>query len=160
MILPSVFNVVLNSRQGLGELQTKLANLILGLKTQPELDQLVNDPQDSRAHAPAAWGQPGGDGGGWDASGGGGGGGGGGWGSTSPSRAGAGAGGSSAGWGTSPSHPGGGGWGNASPTRGGAASTAWGVSPNANGADTAGWGGPASTGWQSPTQKTNSGWNV
>lgn len=141
----------------MGELQTKLANLILGLKTQPELDQLVNDAQDSaRAHAPVTggWGPPGGGAGSWDA----GGGGGGSWGSTSPSRAGGGN--SSVGWGTSPNRTGaGGGWG-ASPTRGGAGSTAWGVSPNANGTDTAGWGGPASTGWQSPTQKTNSGWNV
>ena len=132
----------------MAELQTKLANLILGLKTQPELDQLVHDAQDSaRAHAPVtdAWASSG-DGGGW--------------GSTSPSHVGGS--GSDAGWGasTTPSRAGGGsGWGSSSsPIRGGASSAAWGASPNVNGADTAGWGGVTSTGWQSPTPKTNTGW--
>jgi len=108
--------------KGLGELQTKLANLILGLKTQPELDQSVHDPQDSaRPHpsVPPSWG--GGDGG---------------WG------AGAGAGvGGAATWDstTSPSHAGGSSWGaNMSPTRGTSAPSAWGVSPNTDTAHT-GW---------------------
>lgn len=141
----SIINPLIISRQGLGELQTKLANLILGLKTQPELDQLVQDS--SRAHAPlpetTQWGQghTGGDGGTW---GGGGGSGSGGWGDASPSRGGS----STAAWGG----------GNASPARGGS-STAWGVSPNVNGADTAQWG-AGSAGWQSPNQKTNTGWNI
>jgi DNA-directed RNA polymerase II subunit RPB3 len=120
----------------LAELQTKLANLILGLKTQPELDQLVHDADSARAHAPVTdtWGPPPGEPG-WVST-------------TSPSRA---DGGSSAGggWGTSPSRAA------SSPVRGGA----WGVSPNTNGAETAGWGGQTSTGWQSPTPKTNTGWN-
>jgi len=136
--------------KGLAELQTKLANLILGLKTQPELDQLVHDAQDSsRAHAPVTegWG-PLGEGGGWG-------------GSSSPSRAG---GGGSAGWGgsASPSRAGdGSSWGNStsSPTgTRGAGSATWGGSPNTNGTDTTGWGGLTSTGWQSPTPKTNTGW--
>ena len=117
----------------MAELQTKLANLILGLKTQPELDQLVHDAQDSaRTHAPVTdrWVPPPGEGGGWG-------------GTTSPSRAGG-------SWGTSPSHAGGGSsWGNSI------------SSPNANSADATGWGGNASTGWQSsPIQKTNTGWTM
>ena len=120
----------------MAELQTKLANLILGLKTQPELDQLVHDAQDSaRTHAPAtdAWGPPAE--GGWVNT-------------TSPSRADGSS--SAGGWGTlaSPNRA-------SSPTRGGA----WGVSPGTNGGETAGWGGHTSTGWQSPTPKTNTGWN-
>jgi len=122
--------------KGLAELQTKLANLILGLKTQPELDQLVHDAQDSaRPHAPATdtWGPPPGEAS-WVSN-------------TSPGRADGG--GSAGGWGnTSPGRA-------TSPARGGA----WGISPNANGAETAGWGGQTSTGWQSPTPKTNTGWN-
>jgi len=146
--------------KGLAELQTKLANLILGLKTQPELDQLVHDAQASaRAHAPAAEGWGGG-GGGWDSSGGGGGAAAaaaGGWGgSTSPNRPGGGG-----GWGgSSPGRAGsGGGWGNVSPSRGGA-SASWGVSPNANGADTAAWSNSSGPGWQSPGEKTATGWTL
>ncbi|KAF8161101.1 DNA-directed RNA polymerase II, subunit 3 [Crassisporium funariophilum] len=57
--------------KGLAELQTKLANLILGLKTQPELDQLASEAQENRpAHqggdpnyggekSNANWGNPG-----------------------------------------------------------------------------------------------------
>lgn len=124
----------------MAELQTKLANLILGLKTQPELDQLVHETQDSaRPHAPVAdsWAPPPGES--WVST-------------TSPSRAGGGGSGSgSGGWG-SPDRE----WG--SSTRGGAGSASYG-SPNANGADTAGWGGgPTSSGWQSPNPKTNTGW--
>lgn len=124
----------------MAELQTKLANLILGLKTQPELDQLVHDAPDSgRPHAPVAdaWGPPPGES--WVST-------------TSPSRAG---GGGSGGWGSSPNRE----WGNTSPNRGGAGSASWGT-PNTNGADTAGWGGATSSGWQSPTPKTNTGWNT
>jgi DNA-directed RNA polymerase II subunit RPB3 len=115
----------------LAELQTKLANLILGLKTQPELEQLEQDS--ARPHAPVAgpWAAPPGEG----------------WGTTtSPSRAGD----SGGGWG-SPSRE----WGNSS-----AAPASW-ATPNANSADaeTSGWGVPTSTGWQSPNPKTNSGWS-
>jgi len=126
--------------KGLAELQTKLANLILGLKTQPELDQLVHDSQDSaRPHAPVtnSWAPPAGES----------------WGNTtSPSRAGGS--GSGGGWG-SPSRAGASEFGNSSPNRGGAS---WGT-PNANGADTGGWGGATSSGWQSPSPKTNTGFN-
>ena len=124
----------------MAELQTKLANLILGLKTQPELDQLAHDTQDSaRSHAPVAdsWNPPPGES----------------WGTTSPSRGSGGSG--SGGWG-SPNRASE--WGNSSPNRGGAGSASWGT-PNANGADTAGWGGATSSGWQSPSPKTNTGWN-
>lgn len=135
----------------MAELQTKLANLILGLKTQPELDQLVHDAQDS-ARPPVAdsWAPSAGES----------------WGNTTTSPSRAGGGGSGGGWG-SPSRAGAtGGWG--SPSRGDwgnstqdAAGSSWGVSPNANGADpnTTGWGGATSSGWQSPTPKTNTGWN-
>ena len=142
----SFFLMLIILLQGLGELQTKLANLILGLKTQPELDQLAQSS--APVHAPQSEGWPrsggGGDSGGWDTAGAGGG-------SSS-----------SAGWGnTSPSRTGGSsGWGNLSPTRGGAASGAWVVSPNANGANTATWGPTTSSGWQSPNEKTNTGWNI
>lgn len=152
----------------MAELQTKLANLILGLKTQPELDQLVHDAQDlARPPVADSWAPPAGES----------------WGSTtSPSRAGgAGSGSGSGGWGSpsragatggwgSPSRAGAtGGWGSPSrgdygnSTQGAAAGSSWGVSPNANGtdADTTGWGGGGATssGWQSPTPKTNTGWN-
>ncbi|KAF8798708.1 insert subdomain of RNA polymerase alpha subunit [Phlegmacium glaucopus] len=158
--------------KGLAELQTKLANLILGLKTQPELDQLAHDSTRAHGPLPDAWRHPGGDGGAWNSAGGGGGGSGSaGWGNTSPSRAGG-----NAGWGgnASPSRAGSNvGWeGNASPSRAGSNATwggtssasgtrigsaAWVVSPNANGADAATWGG---AGWQSPNPKTNTGWNI
>jgi DNA-directed RNA polymerase II subunit RPB3 len=126
--------------KGLAELQTKLANLILGLKTQPELDQLGQDS--ARPHAPVAdsWAVPPGEG--WATT-------------TSPSRAGdsgGGGGGGGGGWG-SPSRE----WSNTS-----AVPASW-ATPNANtaDADTSGWGVPASTssGWQSPNPKTNSGWS-
>lgn len=47
--------------QGLAELQTKLANLILGLKTSPEFESLSNDPQANGHVAENNWGG----GGGW-----------------------------------------------------------------------------------------------
>ena len=123
----------------MAELQTKLANLILGLKTQPELDELVHGAQDSaRTHAPAPdpWVPAPGDS--WANT-------------TSPSHA-SGGGSAGGGWGT-PSR------GNSSPGRGGASSGSWGT-PNANGTDTAAsWGGLTSSGWQSPSPKTNTGWN-
>jgi len=131
--------------KGLGELQTKLANLILGLKTQPELDQLAQDSARAHAPLPSAWGH-GGDGGTWGGGGGGAGSGSSGaeWDNTSPNRTG----------GSSSNVS----WGNTSPARGGG-SAAWGVSPGANGADTAQWG-AGSAGWQSPNQKTTTGWNI
>ncbi|KZP34686.1 RBP11-like subunits of RNA polymerase [Athelia psychrophila] len=43
--------------KGLAELQTKLANLILGLKTQPELDMMAGDDGPGDAPAPTTWGQ-------------------------------------------------------------------------------------------------------
>jgi len=84
--------------KGLKELQTKLANLILGLKHDTEVDMINGQDQQLAVPAPAA-----------DAWGGGGGGGGGGWGDSS-------------GWGgsSSPSRTGGtSAWGGASPTSGG-----------------------------------------
>jgi len=136
--------------KGLAELQTKLANLILGLKTQPELDMLPGGDAATQANGlggPAAgdWGQPevngAGASGAWGTSPNvspGGGGGGGGWGaSTSPPAAGA--------WGANPSPAAAGGWGNT-------------ASPSAA---SGGWGSASSTGpgWGSPNQQS-SGWNV
>ncbi|KAF9012332.1 DNA-directed RNA polymerase [Cyathus striatus] len=106
--------------KGLAELQTKLANLILGLKTQPELDMLTNDSQQNGHAENNAWSNNGGSG--WgnnnntaNA---------GGWGNASPTRGGA----ATAAWrgGSSPS--GAGGW-------GGGAAAGWG-SP---GQQTNGW---------------------
>ncbi|KAF8070125.1 DNA-directed RNA polymerase II, subunit 3 [Lyophyllum atratum] len=120
--------------KGLTELQTKLANLILGLKTQPELDIMTGAEPQTIGRAPTdAWGgggdsgEGGGGGGGWGS--GGGGGGGGGWGSTM------------------------------SPARGGASTSAWSsTSPaNSGGASSVWGGGAASTGWGSSEQQTN-GW--
>ncbi|KAF5385817.1 hypothetical protein D9615_002570 [Tricholomella constricta] len=111
--------------KGLAELQTKLANLILGLKSQPELDMLTGaEPQGNGHAAPDAWGAGGGGGGGggWGA------GGGGGWGASSPARGG----GPTSAWSTSPA------------TSGGGATSAWG-----GGAAAAGWGSPdqQANGW-------------
>ncbi|KAK0212666.1 DNA-directed RNA polymerase II, subunit 3 [Desarmillaria ectypa] len=105
--------------KGLKELQTKLANLILGLKHDTEVDMINGQDQQLAAPAQVA-----------DAWGGGGGGGGGGWGDSS-------------GWGGSSSPSRGGGtsaWGGASPTSGGNTS-AWGGS--------GGWSSPEqqSNGW-------------
>ena len=132
--------------QGLAELQTKLANLILGLKTQPELDMIPGgDPNAAQANGlggPAAgtWGQPevNGSAGTWD--------------NTSPSA------GATGGWGASTSSPGAAGaWGpNPSPAAAGWGTTA---SPSSSGG---GWGntsGGAGAGWGSPNQQA-SGWNV
>ncbi|KAL1942696.1 hypothetical protein VTO73DRAFT_4936 [Trametes versicolor] len=149
--------------KGLAELQTKLANLVLGLKGDPpEADGFQNGaaalsgPANGAEPAAAAWGAPGG-GGGWSPARGGGGAGGG---ATSSWGAGAG-GGSTSTWGTSPSRGAGGGatgaWGN-SPA---AAPGGWGVPAGGSGGGTAGgWGSPAAgAGWGSPSQ-TQNGWNV
>ncbi|TFK44711.1 DNA-directed RNA polymerase [Crucibulum laeve] len=119
--------------KGLAELQTKLANLILGLKSQPEIDML---PGDTHPHANGQ----GADGGTWTG-GGGGGNNGSGWGS-------GGSGGGTGGWGSS-----------ASPSRAAAAAGTWGGASSPNGAT--GWGGgtAATAGWSSPSQQSN-GWNV
>jgi len=122
--------VVMN---GLAELQTKLANLILGLKTQPELDLLTHADEGAQlnehtaAPTSSAWGES-----------------------------------SGASWGGPPTganggwvSPRAGAWG--SPT---AAAATWTTSPNANGEAAGAWGGGGgSAGWGSPAQQA-SGWNV
>ncbi|KAF9820400.1 hypothetical protein IEO21_01409 [Rhodonia placenta] len=162
--------------KGLQELQTKLANLILGLKPEPELDIL---PQSSESQQNG--GRPGGGGGAssWGAAAAGG------W--NSPNANGGGANWSSSpgnnaqtvGWQT-PAAPAAGGWANGSPARaagganwgspsgtggsgGGGGGGGWGSgSPPAGGA---GWGGPSAgqgssgPGWGSPNQ-TAHGWNT
>jgi len=96
--------------KGLAELQTKLANLILGLKTSPEFESLSSDPQANGHVAENNWGGAGG-------------GGGGGWGNTSgtgwggassPSRGPATSATNTSGWGSSPNASSGSGWGGAS----------------------------------------------
>lgn len=92
--------------QGLAELQSKLAQIVLGLKkTEPEM--LPGERVDEAQGAPAdSWGASGGGWGGGD----GGGGGNTGWGSSSPNRAGgASAWGSGGGW-SSPAAPAAAGW--------------------------------------------------
>ncbi|KAG6837736.1 hypothetical protein H0H93_003538 [Arthromyces matolae] len=107
--------------KGLAELQTKLANLILGLKSHPEVDVLPGDePQTNGEPAPSAWGTAGsgGGGGGWGSS----------WGgSSSPSRGGA----------TTSA------WSSTSPATSGGGASAWG------GAGSSGWSSPGqqSNGW-------------
>jgi len=145
------------------ELQTKLANLVLGLKSDPaELDALGGGdggaqlpppngtlPTQAAPRAPG-WGQessPSGWGGAAGTPGGGGG-----WG-TSPAGGGGTAWGGSSGSGASPSA--GGGWGSNAASGG-----AWGA-----GGSSSGWGtsSPArntTTGWSSPNPQTQSGWNV
>lgn len=163
--------------RGLTELQTKLANLVLGLKSDPtELDALGGAGDGSAQLPPpngtlpaqvapraTGWGQeasPSGWGGGGTAGtpgstagGSGGGGGGGGWGA-SPAGGGGTAwgGGSGSGAGASPSA---GGWGSNAASGGGA----WGAGGNSSGWGT---GSPARnpTGWSSPNPQTQSGWNV
>ena len=183
----SIFHVtllmIIIHTQGLTELQTKLANLVLGLKSDPtELDALgggdggaqlppPNGTLPAQVAAPRAtgWGQeasPSGWGGtagtpGSSGAGGGGGaagGGGGGWG-TSPTGGGGTAwgGGPGSGAGTSPSA---GGWGSNAASGGGGA---WGA--GGSGGSSSGWGtgnSPArnATGWSSPNPQTQSGWNV
>lgn len=154
-------------------MQTKLANLVLGLKSDPtELDALgggdaggaqlppPNGTLPTQAAAPRAtgWGQEASPSG---------------WGGTTAGTPGAAAGGAAAGgWGTSPAGGGGGtaAWGGGSgsgtsPSAGGwgsnaAAGGAWG----AGGSSSSGWerGSPArnTTGWSSPNPQTQSGWNV
>ncbi|KAH9940502.1 RBP11-like subunits of RNA polymerase [Epithele typhae] len=138
-------------QKGLAELQTKLANLILGLKPEPpEADAFqsgtgapVGHPNGHDAAA-APWGAPpaAGPGSAW-----------------SPGRM---AGGSTGTWG-SPNRGGGtAGWGS-SPAN---AAAPWGASPTTGGAGAGsaatggGWGSPgAAAGWGSPSQQQN-GWNV
>jgi DNA-directed RNA polymerase II subunit RPB3 len=128
-------------KKGLTELQTKLANLILGLKTQPELDALANTDQTTQVNGhlaasapPATWSQAGS--GPWDQS-------------SSPPVNGAVSG---ATWSNSPG-VGAGGW-NSSPTPGVWEST----SPNPANAASA-WGTGSAGGWTSPQQQS-AGWNV
>jgi len=108
--------------KGLQDLQTKLANLILGLKADPELDML---PGGDGVLAPGN----GGPRAGGAAS----------WGSTA------------GGWGSPNAQGAGSGWASTSPNANGAGG-AWGsTSPNANSAGAAGWRSPAArTGWVSP----------
>ncbi|PFH51490.1 hypothetical protein AMATHDRAFT_80217 [Amanita thiersii Skay4041] len=131
--------------KGLAELQTKLANLILGLKTQPELDMMANDEQATNGNiAENTWGTNAGGGGGTNASSGGG------WtssawgGGTSPR-------GSGWGGGTSPR----GAWGGTSPNR----RNAWNATSPGGGGSGSGWGTGASAGWGSPDGQAN-GWTV
>ncbi|PSR78149.1 hypothetical protein PHLCEN_2v7558 [Hermanssonia centrifuga] len=144
--------------KGLQELQTKLANLILGLKTEPELDMLQSADQGltqsigqgNNGPGAGAWGGGGGGGGtsAWS-------------GSTSPARA-------AGGWNTSPNtSAGAGAWGNASPNAGWGTTNqggpgGWNTSPAGAGANP-GWGSPsasgANAGWASPAPVSN-GWNV
>ncbi|KAM5532567.1 hypothetical protein V8D89_013773 [Ganoderma adspersum] len=150
-------------QKGLQELQTKLANLILGLKPEPPENDafqsgggaLTGPPN---GHEPPAagggWGVPPGGGGAssWSPVRGGGGATGG-W-NSSPART---AGGATGAWGSSPAAGagGGGGWGSPS-------TAPWGTAP-ASGAGGAGgsggWGSPAAQGWGSPSAQAN-GWNV
>ncbi|KAI0318282.1 hypothetical protein OF83DRAFT_1057155 [Amylostereum chailletii] len=163
--------------RGLSELQTKLANLILGLKSEPpEIDAFPSGPGDAPAHngapAPAAapngggWGQPAT--GGWSASPAGGGswGGvgatGGGWGATSPRASGWSAppGGAASSWSGSPGAASGSGGG-----AGAGAGGSWGTSPAAGGSGPGGGGpgggGPGESGWGvSPAAASGAGWGA
>jgi len=163
----SRISLLTSNFQGLAELQTKLANLILGLKAETDMPPTgdtglvgVNGhPPTNSGWAPppgsGTWGAASGagyasptGGGGWGS----GGGSGGGWG-TSPAQ---GAGGNTGAWTTSPTQNSGGasgGWGTspAQPWGGGS-------SPNA-GSASSGWGSSAQQGWGSPTQQA-SGWNL
>ncbi|KAH7927153.1 insert subdomain of RNA polymerase alpha subunit [Leucogyrophana mollusca] len=148
--------------RGLAELQTKLANLILGLKAPPDVDMMnggggdpgmppTNGHTTAGGWAGGGWGSMSPTGGGW----GNGGSAGGGWaGGTSPAQNG---GGNSGGWATSPAQNAASGWGGTSPSQ-----NAWGsnTSPN-SGATGSGstWGTGVQQGWASPSQQA-SGWNV
>ncbi|EGN99713.1 hypothetical protein SERLA73DRAFT_88301 [Serpula lacrymans var. lacrymans S7.3] len=133
--------------RGLAELQTKLANLILGLKSPPELDMLpggdqgMAPPNGHVAPSGGGWGQPA-TGGGWASPTAGG------WGDAAAPTSNA--------WGTSPAS--GNAWGggtspNSNNAWGGASAGGGGASPNANNA----WGTSSTQqGWASPTQQTNS----
>ncbi|CAL1707555.1 unnamed protein product [Somion occarium] len=129
--------------KGLQELQTKLANLVLGLKQEPEAEMATGADQSlpqTNGHPTAGWGAPAA--------------GAGGWGQTSPNGTGAGA-----GWGSPVAA---GAWGGSPGTSNWsappAAPTGWGTSPAPAGS---GWSPrpPGSAGWggSSPQQ---AGWNV
>lgn len=153
--------------KGLAELQTKLANLILGLKEGVELPTGGDTAEAGvNGHVSTAGGwapQPGSGGwgqsavsgtgyaspagGGWTT----GGGSGGGW-STSPAQN---TGGNTSAWATSPAQ-----------NAGGAPNAGWGTSPaqtwgasSPNAASGSGWGTSTQQGWSSPTQQA-SGWNL
>lgn len=109
----------------MAELQTKLANLILGLKTQPELDMLTGGEQQPNGQAAdVGWGGAGTAGGGWGGA----------------------AGGGGSGWGTSPSQGSAatGMWTSTSPNSSGGATSGWG-----GGGGASGWGSPdrQTNGW-------------
>lgn len=145
--------------QGLAELQTKLANLILGLKAPSDMD--VSGEVDTAVNGTGAgWGQPAG-----------------GWSNPAASAAGYAspvAGGWGGGGGTSPAQNSGGNtgtWNNATPTAAPGGGPSWGTTPAQNtnpwGASTSpssgaaggsgAWG--AQQGWGSPNPQTN-GWNL
>ncbi|KAF5370612.1 hypothetical protein D9758_001814 [Tetrapyrgos nigripes] len=111
--------------KGLQELQKKLANLILGLKSQPEVDLLTAGDQGMDHSVPATnnWGDAGNAG-------------------AAP------AGGSGGGWGGASSAWGG----STSPRTGGGG---WGGSPGSGGATSAWGGASQSAGWGSPSQQAN-----
>ena len=119
--------------KGLAELQTKLANLILGLK-QPSIDEIAGDVNGLVNPTAGGWGQPDANGKAAASAP---------WGSSSPKPA------AGGGWGANPGSAGG--WGNdVSPSNAGGG---WGnnSSPASSGGGWAGWG--------SPSQQA-SGWNV
>ncbi|EIW82913.1 insert subdomain of RNA polymerase alpha subunit [Coniophora puteana RWD-64-598 SS2] len=153
--------------KGLTELQTKLANLILGLKAPPDSDMFaagdgaVNlngaGPSEQQGWGQGPWGGQVGSGGGASPSGAGGQ-----WGSASGSGGSWGTG--QGAWGnagnTSPSHngvAGAGGWGSSSTTAG---SNAWGGQTNpGDGTSGGAWGGQG--GWSSPrATHSQTGWNI
>jgi DNA-directed RNA polymerase II subunit RPB3 len=170
-LLPFFFihlcEIMTNTQQGLTELQTKLANLVLGLKTDPpELDTLGGDaatqlpPANGTLPAQAApratgWGQEASPAGWGGAAG------------TPGSSAGGGGGGAGGGWGTSPTG-GGTAWGGSSGSGASPPAGGWGTNTAAPagawGAAGSGWGTGSpprnNTGWSSPNPQTQSGWNV
>lgn len=153
--------------KGLAELQTKLANLILALKTPADMD-IMGGAVDSGVNGQtAAWTQSGTwntgasgsspSGAGWGANS---------WGNTSPMQSSTGA----SAWTTSPAQStGGGGWGATNTSQQGNAGS-WGTSPAQNawggstspnvgtGGSSTGWG-SAQQGWSSPNPQAN-GWNL
>ncbi|KIJ61314.1 hypothetical protein HYDPIDRAFT_116070 [Hydnomerulius pinastri MD-312] len=144
--------------KGLAELQTKLANLILGLKAPSELsggDSGANGTTGVWAPPGAAqWSDTSASGAGYASPAGGGWGAGSWGGNSSPAQN---NGGNTTGWGTTPAPNSGGNasWGGTSP-----AQNTWGgsTSPSSGaGSNTGGWG--AQQGWGSPTQQAN-GWNL
>ena len=165
--------IIKSFAQGLTELQTKLANLVLGLKSDPtELDALGGGDSGAQLPPPngtlpaqaapraAGWGQEASPSG---------------WGGTAAgtpgTNAGAGGGGGGGGWGTSPAAGGGGdtAWGGGSGSGASPSAGGWGSNAAPGGAwdaggSSSGWGrGSPSrnpTGWSSPNPQTQSGWNV